>query len=174
MKRAREILIELGAKLRPPVDSLVIDAVTGGLGLTIPKEARELYLEANGSTEDFGEWSWHFWSIDSDELTLGSYLKRPRDYVISPSSRKIDPKKYVRFVDCLIDAPLYAYCADQTSPHFGEVIGCFTDNGTFYAFVSTSSVSRFLELLSATRGDEVILTDEKEEPNETVQAAAPP
>ena len=166
MNHACEVLIGLGAKLSPPVDSAVIDRIAARYGVTIPKEARELYAKANGSAEDFGEWSWHFWSIDCEELTLASYLKRPRDYALSPSGRKIDPRKYVRFFDCLIDAPLYAYCADQNSPHFGEVIGCHTDSGTFDAFVSASSITRFLEMFSATRGDEVILIDEKKEPNQ--------
>lgn len=156
-----KILTALGAKLRPPASSATIDRVVGSLGINLPADVGRLYEQANGSDAEFGKWSWHFWPIDSEELTLDSYLKRPRDFVISSGSRKIDPRKYVRFFDCLIDAPLYAYCADRESAHFGEVVGCHTDNGTFDAFVSTSSVSRFLELLSATRGDDVILVDEK-------------
>jgi len=156
-----KILMSLGAKLHPPASSLIIDRVIASLGIDLPADVRRLYEQANGSKAEFGEWSWNFWPIDSQELTLASYLKRPRDYVVSPGSRKIDASKYVRFFDCLIDAPLYAYCADQESPYFGEVIGCSTDNGAFDAFVSANSVSRFLELLSATRGNDVILIDEE-------------
>ena len=175
MQPAHEILSGLGAKLLPPASSVAIDRVTCSLGITLPADVRWLYEHANGSDGDFGEWSWHFWPIDSEELTLGSYLKRPRDYVVSPDTRRIDPRKYVRFVDCLIDAPLYAYCADRESPHFGEVIGCNTDGGTFDAFVSASSVSRFLELLSVTRGDEVILIDEeKAQPRGTDNSGTAP
>ncbi len=161
MNHAHDILVGLGAKLRPPASAVVIERIARELDLTLPTDVRTLYEHANGSDGEFGEWSWHFWPIDSEELTLGSYLKRPRNFVVSPDARKIDPRKYVRFFDCLIDAPLYAYCADQSSPYLGEVIGCHTDNGTFDAFFSASSVSRFLELLFATRGDEVILVDEE-------------
>ncbi len=109
----------------------------------------------------FGEWSWQFSGIDSEEVTLGGYLKKRREYLVSPGDRKIDPNKYVRFFDCLIDLPLYAYCADSESPHFGEVIGCHTDDGIFDAFISAKNIPDFLSMLAETHGDEVILMDEK-------------
>jgi hypothetical protein len=161
MDHMHEILRGLPAKLRPPASVVVIERVTAELGISLPADVRTLYECANGSDGDFGEWSWHFWPIDSEELTLGSHLKRPRDYVVSPDHRKIDPRMYVRLIDCLIDAPLYAFCADQSSVHFGEVIGCHADNGSFDAFVAATSVSRFLEMLAETRGNEMILIDEE-------------
>jgi hypothetical protein len=153
------MLTGLGAKLRPPASPGTIDRVSSSLGIDLPADVRRLYEQANGSEAEFGECSWYFWPIDSKELTLDSYLKHPRNYVVSPGSRKIDPQKHVRFFDCFIDAPLYAYCADKESAHFGEVIGCNTDGGSFDAFASACSVPRFLELLSVTRGDESILID---------------
>jgi hypothetical protein len=155
-----EALTALGVKLKPPADATVIERVVSHHGITLPKEAWALYELANGSDGEFGEWSWHYWSIDSEDVTLAGYLKRPREFVVSPDARKIDPSKYVRFFDCLIDLPLYAYCADNDSPHFGEVIGCTTDNGTFDAFVSAKTISGFLEKLIATRGDETMVIDE--------------
>lgn len=154
-----KVLTSLGAKLRPPASPGTIDRVSSSPGIDLPADVRTLYEQANGSEAEFGDCGWHFWPIDSDELTLANYLKHPRNYAVSPGSRKIDPRKYVRFIDCFIDAPLYAFCADQQSPYFGEVIGCHTDGGSFDAFSSASSVSRFLELLSVTGGDEVILID---------------
>jgi hypothetical protein len=160
MRATREALVALGAELNGPAPSAVIDRVTSLHGVDLADDVRSLYAEANGSDGEFGECSWHFWGIDDEEVIIGSYLKLPRQFVISATARAIDPMKYVRFFDALVDAPLYAYCADRRSAHFGEVIGCNTDSGAFDAFVSAKSVSAFLRKLIATGGGEAILIDE--------------
>jgi hypothetical protein len=60
----------------------------------------------------------------------------------------------------LIDAPLYAYCADPESKYFGEVLGIHSDGGKFEAFVSANSVSTFLTLLVLSKADDAILINE--------------
>ncbi len=159
MHDARQILTGLGAKPRPPASMAAIHRAIEHWGIALPEDALALYTQANGTEESFGTWSWNFWPIDSEELTLSSHLLFHRQFIIEAEQRAINPAKYVRLFDCLLDAPLYACCMDSSSVCFGEVIGCWADADDFYAFVSASCVSRFLEMLAVTRGEEMILVE---------------
>jgi hypothetical protein len=162
MQSTLDVLAEMGAKLRPGADPLTVEKISAQCDIVIPPDARALYEKANGSEGEFGEWSWIFWPIDSEQVTLASYLGSKGPFVVGNDARGFNPKKYVRFFDCLIDLPLYAYCVDVSSPCFGEVIGCYTDGGKFQAFVAARSVARFLELFAASRGgDSVLISEEK-------------
>jgi len=153
-------LRQLGATLNPPADPALLDRLELNYGIRFPSEARALYEEANGTASEFGDSSWRFWPADIEELTLVPYFKQSKDYVVRPEKRSIDPSKYVRFFDYLIDLPLYAYCADSRSDYFGEVIGCTTDGGTFDAFVAAPSIANFLRKFIASRGDDPIIIDD--------------
>ena len=152
------MLKDVGAKLNAPASDDLIEKIEAQYQIRIPSGVRELYKEANGANGEFGKWTWLFWPIDSEKITLSDYFKRPGKYKIA--DREIDPRKYLRFFDVLIDAPLYAYCADPESKYFGEVLGVQSDDGTFDAFVSAPSASTFLALLVASKADEAILFNE--------------
>ena len=158
MKKTIEMLKDVGAKLNAPASDDLIRKIEAQYQIRIPPGARELYKEANGANGEFGKWTWLFWAIDSEEIRLSDYFKRPREYEME--DRKIDPQKYLRFFDVLIDAPLYAYCADPESQYFGEVLGIQSDDGKFDAFVSATSVPTFLSLLVQSRADDTILMNE--------------
>jgi len=158
MKNTINMLLDVGAKLNAPASEYLIGSIEAQYQIRIPPGARELYKEANGADGDVGNWTWLFWAIDSEEIRLSDYFKRPREYKVE--DRIIDPQKYLRFFDALIDAPLYAYCADPESKYFGEVLGIHSDNGEFDAFISASSVQLFLALLVQSKTDDVILMNE--------------
>jgi hypothetical protein len=158
MKKTIDLLIAVGAKLNAPASEYLIGSIESQYQIRIPPGARELYKEANGADGEFGNWIWLFWAIDSEEIRLSDYFKRPREYKVE--DRIIDPHKYLRFFDALIDAPLYAYCADPESKHFGEVLGIHSDNGEFDAFISAPSVELFLSLLVQSKTDDAILMNE--------------
>lgn len=158
MKNTIETLKDYGAKLNAPAFDDLIDKIEAQYQIRLPPDAREIYKEANGADGEFGNWMWQFWPIDSAEIRLSDYFKREREYKIE--DRKIDPQKYLRFFDVLIDAPLYAYCADPESKYFGEVLGIHADAGRFDAFVSATSISAFIALLVQTKTDEAILMNE--------------
>lgn len=145
MNPVAESLKRAGACLRAPASEDTVRAIEARYGLSIPSGARELYLEANGADGEFGNWSWNFWPIDSEKLRLSDYFRSPRSYEVA--GRKINPSKYLRFFDVLIDAPLYAYCADAGLAHFGEVLAIYSDDGTFDAEVCAHSVTAFLEVV---------------------------
>ncbi len=153
------MLTKIGAQLNAPASDDLAAEIESRYEIKVPADALELYKQANGANGEFGEWIWLFWPIDSEEIRLSDYFKRPREYKVE--DREIDPRKYLRFFDALIDAPLYAYCADPGSKYFGEVLGIHSDNGEFDAFVSAPSVSIFLSLLVESNADDVILINEK-------------
>jgi len=158
MNNTIEMLKDVGAKLYAPATDDLLGKIEAKYQIRIPPGARELYKEANGANGEFGNGIWLFWPIDSEEIRLSDYFKRPREYKIE--TRSIDPLKYLRFFDVLIDAPLYAYCADPESKYFGEVLGIQSDDGKFDAFVSASSVSISLSLLVTSQADDAILINE--------------
>ena len=150
-----ETLKRAGARLHQPATEEHIRSIELRYDIVIPPGARQLYMEANGADGEFGSWSWNFWPVDATELRLSDYFKHPRAYVVG--ERKIDPSKYLRFFDVLIDAPLYAYCADTSSMHYGEVLAIYSDNGTFESEISARSASSFLDILAKTETEESLI-----------------
>src|SRR5687767_7279398 len=103
MQSLLDLLSKLGATLQPAADQFTIERVVAQYDVELPAEARVLYEKANGSDGEFGEWSWVFSAIGSDEITIGSYSSSSGPFLVGDEERRIDPNKYLRFFDCLID-----------------------------------------------------------------------
>jgi hypothetical protein len=139
-------LIHVGADLRAPVPKHYLSELEFGGGVLLPEAVRALYERADGVNGEFGEGAWVFSPITSKDIALSDYFTKQRRYVVE--GRPINPRRYLRFFDVLIDAPLYAYCADTESKFYGEVIGIYADGGNFDAFVAAESVTQFLSRLA--------------------------
>jgi hypothetical protein len=156
-----DFLKNLGVDLRGGIKQNLIDELCAKYNIKIPDSIQKLYLVANGANKEFGEWSWRYWAIDSENINLYNHFGPDVLYVITDRTRGINPHKYLRLFDCLIDMPIYAYCADFSSEFFGEIIGCSADGNDFQAFVASETPEIFFELFESTNANETVLAEIK-------------
>jgi hypothetical protein len=79
---------------------------------------------------------------------------------------------YLAFIDALIEAPLYAVCANPKSPRYGEVISLAGDSNPFLAG-PIKSFEEFLLILGE-HWEDVVLPDKISEQASTGQPATRP
>lgn len=72
---------------------------------------------------------------------------------------------YLAFIDALIEAPLYAVCANPKNPRYGEVISLAGDSNPFLAG-PIESLEEFLLILSE-QWEDVVLPDKISEQDRT-------
>ena len=142
------------AEILPAIEESRIAAFEEERGLTLPPCLREFYREAGG-TYEFTEWSWRIWPFD-ELATLDQKLQNDPDveclngHVVCP-----ELSDYVAFIDVLIEAPLYAVCANIANPKFGEVITLAGDSEPFLAG-PIASFEEFLQILGVHWADIVL------------------
>lgn len=121
-----------GAALLPPVSEEQISQFEVQRRLKIPPELRNFYLAAGG-TNEFTKWSWRIWPFD-ELITIESRAGiNPDISCLNGYDACPILSDYLAFIDVLIEAPLYAVCANPVNPKFGEVISLSGDDKPFLA-----------------------------------------
>ncbi len=145
-----------GAELLPPVPEEQILQFEAQRRLKIPSELRSFYLAAGG-TRKFTELGWKIWPFE--ELTTIESRAGTNPDIECLSGYETSPtlSDYLAFIDVLIEAPLYAVCANPASCKFGEVISLAGDNKPFLAG-PIKALSDFESIL-ATHWNDVVLPD---------------
>jgi len=127
-----EFAIEKGAELLSPVDESSIAAFENRHELRLPESLRDFYINAGG-TEEFTDWLWRIWPF-SELTTLDKRIKKePNIEYLDGHFKCPDLKDYIPFMDALIEAPLYAVCANEKNSKFSEVISLAGDSNPFLA-----------------------------------------
>jgi hypothetical protein len=135
------------AEILHPIGEERIAAFEEERDLILPAGLREFYTEAGG-TKEFTECSWRIWPFD-ELVTLDQKLRTQPDieflngHTVCP-----DLCDYLAFIEALIEAPLYAVCANPKNPRYGEVISLAGDSNPFLAG-PIESLEEFLLILSA-------------------------
>ncbi|MEO5712914.1 MAG: SMI1/KNR4 family protein [Luteolibacter sp.] len=124
--------------------------------LKLPPPLREFYLKAGG-TGDFTEWSWRIWPFE-ELVTIESRAGSCPDLkcIVGHDSCPI-LGDYLAFIDVLIEAPLYAVCANPSNSRYGEVIALSGDDKPFL-FGPIASMEEF-ELIFALHWNDILLPD---------------
>lgn len=101
-------------------------------GLVLPAGLREFYAKAGG-TKAFTECLWRIWPFD--ELTTLDRKFRTQPDIACLVGHTVCPElsDYLAFIDVLIEAPLYAVCANPRNPRYGEVLSLAGDSEPFLA-----------------------------------------
>lgn len=135
-----------GAEMLPPISEARIIAFEAERGLRLPPGLREFYLEAGGTME-FTESIWRIWPF-KELVTLDQILPKIPD-IEYLNHEPICPKlsDYLAFIDALIEAPLYAVCANPKNSRYGEVISVSGDLKPFLEG-PIASFEEFLVILS--------------------------
>ncbi len=148
----------------PPISEDRIAEFEAAKRLRLPAPLRKFYLQAGG-TGDFTKWSWRIWPFEE----LVAIESRSGD---SPDIKYLDGHDscpdlggYLAFIDVLVEAPLYAVCADLSSPRYGEVIALMGDDEPFLSG-PIESMEAF-ELILAQHWDECILPDRIQDSEQT-------
>lgn len=145
-----------GAELLPPVSSERICSFEEKHSLRLPAGLREFYLAAGG-TKEFTKWDWRIWPFD--ELTTIECRAGENPDIECLQGHGICPvlTDYWAFIDVLIEAPLYAVCANPSNPNHGEIISLAGDRSPFLAG-PIKTFSEFETILAA-HWDDLILPD---------------
>ena len=142
------------ANLLPPVSEHQISQFEQDHGLKIPPRLRIFYLAAGG-TEEFTEWSWRICPFDELE-TIESRAGKSPDIKFLDGYDTCPPlKDYIGFMDVLIEAPLYAVCANPSNSRYGEVISLAGDSNPFLA--GTIESVELFESILALHWEDIIL-----------------
>ena len=118
------------AELLPPVSEDQILLFEAERGLRIPPGLREFYSAAGG-TNDFTKWSWRIWPFEELATIESRAGESPNIDHLSGHENCPVLADYLAFIDVLIEAPLYAVCANPANPRYGEVISLAGDNEPF-------------------------------------------
>ncbi len=144
------------AEILQPIGEERIVAFEAELGLILPVGLREFYTEAGG-TKDFTECIWRIWPFE-ELATLDQKLRTQPDIeCLNGHSECPVLSDYLAFIDALIEAPLYAVCANPRNPKYGEVISLAGDSKPFLAG-PIESFEEFLLILGA-HWEDVVLPD---------------
>jgi len=124
--------------------------------LKLPRPLREFYLKAGG-TGDFTRWSWRIWPFE-ELVTIESRAGSNPDIAFL-HGHECCPllSDYLAFADVLIEAPLYAVCANPSNPRYGEIVSLAGDAEPFLSG-PIDSMEEF-ELILARHWDDCVLPD---------------
>ena len=142
------------AEILQPIREERIAAFEVELGLILPVGLREFYTEAGG-TKEFTECIWRIWPFDELATLNQKLLTQPDIECLSGHTECPDLSDYLAFIDVLIEAPLYAVCANPRNPRYGEVISLAGDSNPFLAG-PIESFEEFLLILGAHWEDVVL------------------
>ena len=145
-----------GAEILPAVSEERLARFETDNNLKLPRPLREFYLEAGG-TGDFTAWSWRIWPFE-ELVTIESRAGSNPDLVCLRGHDSCPVlSDYLAFVDVLIEAPLYAVCANPSNPRYGEIIALAGDAEPFLSG-PIASMEEF-ELILAQHWDDCVLPD---------------
>ncbi|MFT4176316.1 MAG: SMI1/KNR4 family protein [Luteolibacter sp.] len=144
------------AEFLPPVPEEQILRFEVEHGLKLPPELRRFYLAAGG-TNEFTEWSWRIWPFE-ELVTIESRAGASPDIECLSGYENCPALcDYLAFIDVLIEAPLYAVCANPANSKFGEVISLAGDNQPFLTG-PIKTLSDFVSILT-NHWNDVVLPD---------------
>jgi hypothetical protein len=118
------------AELLPPIGMERITAFEVEKGFILPDGLREFYLRAGG-TNEFTDSVWRIWPFEELTTLDHKVTGTPDLQCLQGFSSCPDLADYVAFIDTLIEAPVYAVCANPRNPRWGEVIGLSGDSEPF-------------------------------------------
>ena len=145
------------AVILQPIGEERIAAFEAKLGLILPAGLREFYAEAGG-TKEFTEWMWRIWPFD-ELVTLDQRLRtKPDIECLNGHTVCPDLCDYLAFIDALIEAPLYAVCANPRNPKYGEVISLAGDSKNPFLAGPIESFEDFLLILGK-HWEDIVLPD---------------
>jgi hypothetical protein len=144
------------AEILHPIGEERIAAFETERDLILPAGLREFYTEAGG-TNEFTECIWRIWPFD--ELATLDQKVRTQPDIEFLNGHTVCPDlcDYLAFIDALIEAPLYAVCANPKNPRYGEVISLAGDSNPFLAG-PIQSFEEFLLILGE-HWEDVVLPD---------------
>lgn len=155
-----DFAIAHGAELLPAIRESCIEEFETERGLKLPPGLRDFYLAAGG-TGDFTQWSWRIWPFEeltTIESRAGSNpdLECLEGYDSCPVL-----SDYIAFMDVLIEAPLYAVCANPGNRRFGEIVSLAGDGKPFL----TGPIRSFgeFEIILTQHWDDVVLPNAQSE-----------
>ena len=152
------------AEILHPIGDERIAAFEAERGLILPAGLREFYTEAGG-TKEFTDCMWRIWPFD-ELVTLDQKLRTQPDIeCLTGHTGCPDLCDYLAFIDALIEAPIYAVCANPKNPRYGEVISLAGDANPFLAG-PIESFEEFLLILGEHWAD-VVLPDKISEQDST-------
>jgi hypothetical protein len=157
IEKLRSSLDNMGFIAEAGVSSELLMEIFDRSGIKMPSILEKLYLGSDGSSAPFGPFIWKFWKVNPKMITLADYWGHTHCYNVKDNGRAIDPEKYIIFLDCLIDLPIYAFCGDHESKYFGEVIGCIQNSSEIDVFVAGLSMESFLEEFTESEGEEMLI-----------------
>ena len=116
-----------GAELLPPVGEERMRGFELAHGLTIPPGLRDFYSRAGGTLEFLG-CIWRIWPFE-EATTLDRKIRDPLDVkFLSGDATCPVLSDYIAFMDALMEAPVFAVCANPQNPAYGEVISLSGDD----------------------------------------------
>jgi hypothetical protein len=107
------------------------------LGICFPDGIIDFYTHCDGLSKPTDEGIWDFYSLKRLKLASAD----PKELLPIDSDIIIHKSKLVLFCDALIEATIYGFYADPTSPHFGK----FYSNEPECAWEAASSYGAFVE-----------------------------